>query len=326
MIDLINLEKTKISTDLGGKYILLYGMPKVGKTTFSARIPGALLLAFEKGYQALPSVYAQDISKWSDFKQVIRQLQKNEVKEKYNTVIIDTANIAYDLCEKHICNQHGVESVSDIAWGKGYAETKQEFMYSLRQISMMGYGIVFISHSDFKVVEGEEDEPDIVTVRPNLNKRAYEVINAMVDLIAYIAVEYDENGSSNRFLYTRGNQNIVAGSRFEYLPSKIPFGYETLVNELAKAIKLSADKAGVEITDEEVTATIESKELDYFEIRDKAREIWEGRIKEGKEVDSIVNATEKIFGEKKRLSEISETETALFKLLLDEMEKIEKGA
>ena len=53
MIDLLNLEPTKISKDLKGKYILIYGRPKIGKTTLASEFPKNLLLAFEPGYNAL---------------------------------------------------------------------------------------------------------------------------------------------------------------------------------------------------------------------------------------------------------------------------------
>lgn len=36
MINLLDLQPKKISKDLKGKYILMYGAAKVGKTTFAA--------------------------------------------------------------------------------------------------------------------------------------------------------------------------------------------------------------------------------------------------------------------------------------------------
>ena len=41
-IDIFNLEPSKISRDLKGKYLLLYGAPKVGKTSFAVQAPRAL--------------------------------------------------------------------------------------------------------------------------------------------------------------------------------------------------------------------------------------------------------------------------------------------
>lgn len=64
-IDLLNIQPTVISRDLRGKYVLLYGKPKSGKTTAACSFPQSLLVAFERGYNAIGGVHAVDILKWS---------------------------------------------------------------------------------------------------------------------------------------------------------------------------------------------------------------------------------------------------------------------
>jgi len=71
-INLLQLQPHKVSTDLTGYITYLYGAPKTGKTTLASQMPGAILLAFEKGYNALPGVVAQDITSWGEMKQVYR--------------------------------------------------------------------------------------------------------------------------------------------------------------------------------------------------------------------------------------------------------------
>jgi len=65
MIDLTSLKPHKVSRDLSGYITYIYGPSKIGKTTFGSQMPGALILAFEKGYNALPNVYAQDVTTWA---------------------------------------------------------------------------------------------------------------------------------------------------------------------------------------------------------------------------------------------------------------------
>lgn len=79
-------------------------MPKTGKTTLATQMPKALLLAFERGYNALPGVIAQDINTWGEMKQVFRELKKPEVRATFDTLIVDTVDIAATLCQKYICN------------------------------------------------------------------------------------------------------------------------------------------------------------------------------------------------------------------------------
>ena len=125
MIDLLNLTPVQISKDLRGKYILIYGEPKVGKTSLAAQFPKNLLLAFEPGYNGLNNIMVQPILKWGEFKDVLKQLEKPEIKENFNTITIDTADIAWDYAEKYICSQNINENtgevpktLGDIPWRK----------------------------------------------------------------------------------------------------------------------------------------------------------------------------------------------------------------
>ena len=102
-INLLNLEPHKVSRDLSGYITFIYGPAKCGKTTFGSKMPGALLLAFERGYNAIPGIVAQDITTWGEMKQVVRELKKPEVKERFKSIIVDTADIAADCCQKYIC-------------------------------------------------------------------------------------------------------------------------------------------------------------------------------------------------------------------------------
>lgn len=68
---------------------------------------------------------AQPINSWSEFKKFLRQLKNEQVKARYETIILDTADIAYDYCEKYICantqrpdGSIGVDSIGDIGYGK----------------------------------------------------------------------------------------------------------------------------------------------------------------------------------------------------------------
>ena len=80
-IDLMALQPHKVSRDLSGYITYVYGAEKSGKTTFASHMPSPLILAFERGYNALPGVIAQDITTWGEMKQTLRELKKPEVKE-----------------------------------------------------------------------------------------------------------------------------------------------------------------------------------------------------------------------------------------------------
>jgi len=166
-IDILNLEPTTISRDLKNKYLLIYSQPKSGKTSFAAQFPKNLLLAFEKGYNAIAGIYAVDIGNWKDFKSVLKQLKTEQSKELYDSITIDTVGIAWGLCEKYICSREGVDELGEIGYGKGYAMCTREFEEIFREITLLGYGIVFISHSEEKPIKKGSEE---TIIRPSIPK------------------------------------------------------------------------------------------------------------------------------------------------------------
>ena len=117
-IDLMALQPHKVSRDLSGYITYVYGAEKSGKTTFASHMPSPLILAFERGYNALPGVIAQDITTWGEMKQTLRELKKPEVKERFKSIAVDTVDIAGALCEKYICSQNGVDALSGIPMDK----------------------------------------------------------------------------------------------------------------------------------------------------------------------------------------------------------------
>lgn len=320
MIDILNLQPTTISRDLKGKYICLFGKPKVGKTTFAAQAPNNLLLAFEKGYNAISGIKAQDINRWADFKMVLKQLERPEAQEMYDTVTIDTVGIMWEMCEQYICAQNQVKSIGDIPWGKGYSLCKREFESCLRKITMLGYGLIIIAHVD-KRIEKKDDESEIEIVSPAIPKRAYEIVNQLVDIIGYIDVVYDDDGSSKRILCTRSTPTVMAGSRFPYLPPKIPFGYKELTNAVADAIEKSEKLDGAVIVDS--IERTEDDERSFEEVQDEGRVLWTKLIEANPaNAQRVMKIVENIFGRQMKLSEIQEDQKDLFELVIAEMKTL----
>lgn len=320
MIDIFNLQPTTISRDLKGKYICLFGKPKVGKTTFAAQAPNNLLLAFEKGYNAISGIKAQDINRWADFKMVLKQLERPEAQEIYDTVTIDTVGIMWEMCEQYICAQNQVTSIGDIPWGKGYSLCKREFESCLRKITMLGYGLIIIAHVD-KRIEKKDDESEIEIVSPAIPKRAYEIVNQLVDIIGYIDVVYDDDGSSKRILCTRSTPTVMAGSRFPYLPPKIPFGYKELTNAVADAIEKSEKLDGAVIVDS--VERTEDDERSFEEVQDEGRVLWTKLVEANPaNAQRVMKIVENIFGRQMKLSEIQEDQKDLFELVIAEMKTL----
>ena len=288
----------------------------------ACQFPKNLLLAFEKGYNAIAGVKPIDVTKWSDLKLVLRQLEKPEARLLYDTVTIDTVGIAWEMCEQFVCAQNGVQKIADIPWGGGYSACKKEFESCLRKITQLGYGLVIIAHVD-KRTEKRADDSEVEILGPAIPKRAYEIVNQLVDIIGYIDVTWDEEGNSERWLYTRKTPTVMAGSRFKYLAPKIKFGYQELVNAISDAIDQSEKLDGAMVV--ETSELIMEEALDYKKIRERASALWADLVERDEDNAAVIlKKVEMIFGRQIKLSEITEDQVDLFNLAVLEMEDMLK--
>ena len=337
-IDLLSLTPHKVSRDLRGYSVFFYGEPKSGKTTTAAHFPEALLLAFEKGYNAIPGIMAQPINKWSEFKTVLKQLDNDDVKKVYSTIIIDTADIAYDYCTKYICDNakradggYGVDSISDIGYGKGYGMVSQEFDESLRKIVQMDYGLVLISHATDKTFTNEEGK-EYNQIVPTLDKRATNIVSRMADIIGYSRVVATEEGDKT-MLFMRGTNRYMAGSRFKYTPDYIEFNYTNLTNAIADAIDMQAKEDGGEyFTNERSNLYLaKEEELDFDTLMNEFTNIVNRLISKAgerfEEVYSprITQITEKYLGRGNKVSQCSREQVEALSLIVEDMKELEKS-
>ena len=149
-------------------------------------------------------------------------------------------------------------------------------------------------------------------------KRAYDVVNQLVDIIGYIDVTWKEDGSSERWLYTRKTPTVMAGSRFKYLAPKIKFGYNELVDAIVDAIQKSEQLDGAKVVDKAEQSVEE--QLDFDAIRNEASQLWTTLVQRDEaNAEKILKKVEMIFGRKMKLSEITEDQVDLFNLVLLDM-------
>lgn len=322
MIDLMNLEPVQINKDLKGKYILIYGQPKIGKTTLAAQFPKNLLLAFEPGYNALNNKMVQPITKWADFRTVLRQLERPEVQAKFDTITIDTADIAWDYCEKYICASNTTDSgetpktLGEIPWGKGYDLCKKEFDTNLRKIAMLGYGLVIISHETTRTTKTESGL-EYQRIMPTLAERPKLIVNRLVDIIAYLRFS-EEDGK--RYIYTRGNEKFEAGARFPYLAPKIEMTYDNLVEELYIAIEKQAQEDNTNLSDDAKGNSFFTKGREFNEVINEAKEVFMTLLNQDKEKNAALTneILLKVFGKPMKLSEATPDQQELVEIVLDE--------
>ena len=329
-LDIFSLEPSKISRDLKGKFLLIYGQPKTGKSTFGSQLPRSLFLNFEQGTNALAGIRSVPILRWSDFKKVLTQLRKPQAREMYDSIVVDTASIAWQLCEKFICQREGVDSIRDVPWGQGWTMLRNEFSESWREITLLGFGILFIAHSKDKPTEMRDEEGNTITaVAPDLPNQCYTIINSIVDIIGYLQVQMNADGTSERYLYTRSTPTVFAGSRYQYLAPKIKFGYNELVDAIGDAIDTAVVKDGAQVTDNTVIAQIKARP--FTEVMAEAKAVWTAFLNKAtneeekeQQLNVMKDIIKRVFGnEDFKLSQAVPSQSDLVELFIDEMKNLE---
>lgn len=322
-INLMALEPHKVSRDLSGYITFIYGPAKCGKTTFGSQMPGALLLAFERGYNALPGVIAQDITTWGEMKQVVRELKKPEVKERFKSLIVDTADIAADCCQKYMCNQLGIENIGDGGWTvNGWAKYKKEFEDTFRTLTQLGYAVVFISHDKEKTI-APQNAKEYQQIGSSMQSSALSIIENMSDIIGYAHPKMTENGSQMVLTLRSNDNSIRCGCRFKHIRPEIDFNYRALTEALNEAIDREAAETNNQfVTNERQAATI-VKEYDYDTLMAEFQEIA-GQLMEraaatnGPKITQII---EKYLGKGKKITETTRDQAEFVYLIVNEIKE-----
>lgn len=333
-IDIFSIEPHQVSRNLRGYSIFFYGEPKSGKTTTAAKFENNLLLAFEKGYNAIPGVMAQPINNWAEFRKVLRQLKDPKAKERFYTITIDTCDIAYDYCTKYICDNalrpdggYGVDSISDIPYGKGYTMVAKEFDECLRSIVMMDYGLILISHATDKVFKDETGN-EYNKIVPTLDKRANNIVARMADIIGYSRIVTDKDGNNLTKLFMRGTPRYEAGSRFKYTPDYIDFSYSNLVSAISDAIDKQAEEDGKEFFTDKKTNLYKdtTKDLNFDELMKNCNELIKTMIDNNSEEvfkdfyqPRIVQITDRYLGRGQKMSQCSREQVEALSLIYDDL-------
>lgn len=244
-------KKTTGKVDLNKIRALLIGEPKQGKTSWAISFPDSLLLATQKGYESL-ECFPLNITAWAEttdsekkkgnygFVETVDEIVAGN--HKYKTIIIDVADILYDLCDKYICDKLGIAHVSEGGFGKAYDMTSQEFSRQLGKLFTSDYGIIFITHA--QVIETTTRNGKVTKVVSTLQKRANQILRSEVGAIGYLSSKLVKTAEGKfvdrRVIRWRDDEFVDVGTRYPWMPTEMVLskdptkGYEQLKQHYLK--------------------------------------------------------------------------------------------
>jgi hypothetical protein len=218
---LLPTEKKQPKQRLEDYSILLYGQPKIGKSTFCSQMDHPLFLATEPGLEAL-EVYELKVPDWKTFNQACAAIAKGD--HVFKTIVIDTVDNLWKACAEYMREKLDIQHESDLGYGKGYMMVQNEFFRVIRKLSLLPYGLVMTSHVN--MTEVKTRTATITKAIPTLPKSGRDVVLGMVDIILY-AESIETDDGETRILRTKPSEKWEAGDRTGRLPATLPLDFQT---------------------------------------------------------------------------------------------------
>jgi GTPase SAR1 family protein len=217
--------KTPPKKKMEEQTILLYGPPKIGKSSLASQFDNPLFLATEAGLNSL-EVFQIPIPTWDEFLTACKDIAGG--KHEFKTIVIDTVDNLFKACAEFVRKKNNIQHESDLEWGKGWQLVKDEFSRALTKLSLLPYGLVMISHSD--TIEIKTRTAKITKQVPTLNKSAREIVLGMSDIILYAESTVTEKDGEVRIIRTKPSENYEAGDRTGRLPAVLPLDFKAFYN------------------------------------------------------------------------------------------------
>jgi GTPase SAR1 family protein len=305
MLEIKNFSDNKHLRPKAGKTSLLY---KLVKEKYNGDLSKLLLLAFEKGYNALNGINAVDIEDWDGFVDLVDELVEKKDEVPYRILGMDTVDMAQKLCEKYVLNQLSIQDtktykvLQDVGYGKAHNMLESAFLEQVTKLDQAGYHWVFITHDKEKTVKHKNgQEYDKTTL--SLQGKIRDVVLNMVDFIVYIDIAQEKVGKEYqdvRYIHFRGDSTLEAGSRFANVPDKIKYSPTEFINVIEEAIlaEYNGDSKAVE----------KQKQIQFEEHEEKSNEYIE---KQKNSIDKLHTSDELIEHLKNTIGNYSDDETKM---------------
>lgn len=216
--------------------VLIYGPPKIGKTTLASEFPAPVFLKVEDGDTADVELTGWEINSYADALEAVTALFE---KHDFTTLVVDSLSKLEPLIWREVCERNKWPSIEAPGYGKGYVEADllwQEFMQAVSGLRRMrGMSVVLIAHSEVKRVEDPIVGP-LDRYQVQLHKRALDIVHKDVDVIAFInyrisVVEtkgaFNRShrkgiGSGERVIHFADRPGFMAGNRYS-MPDELSY-------------------------------------------------------------------------------------------------------
>ena len=224
---------------------LIYGTEGIGKSTFASQFPAPLFLDLEAGTHYLDVNRVDGISTWLD---LLATIAEASTQDRFDTLVIDTADWAERLAIRYICERHQKSGIEDFGYGAGYTYLTEEFGKLLKYLDRMiahNKNVVILAHANLRTItmpeeQGSYDHWELKLSSKTTNKVA-PMVKEWADMVLFanyktLLVDDKSNMGAKkkavggqRVMYTSHTTFADAKNRFGLAP-ELPFEYKEIAH------------------------------------------------------------------------------------------------
>jgi len=194
------------------KTMLLYGAPKVGKTTALSQLEDCLIIDTEGGANMIEG-YVETVNSRQD---LIKLLKGAKEGHEFKYVALDTIDKIAIWAEKAVCEEESVSAVQDLAFGKGFAMVREKVLNTVNILKEIFPHVIIIGHR--KWARAVVDSKAIVEPESlDLTGKLKNMLMADCDAIGYV---YRDDEKEKLMVSFQANEALEAGSRSPHLRGK----------------------------------------------------------------------------------------------------------
>lgn len=212
---------------LNPSFLLLYGSPKVGKTTFLSALEDNLILDLERGSELIPALSVR-IDNLSELNEAGSEIYKKKLDGKpFKYISVDTISTLEDWVEWEATETYmktpmgskfnlGIprekwDSVLSLPNGAGYFWLRLCMVRWLDKLYKLSDHVILVAHLKDKLLEGKKGH-EISVKDIDLIGKSRNIVSARMDAIGYMYRNEDK-----LMISFKSDESVVCGSRCKHL-------------------------------------------------------------------------------------------------------------
>ena len=206
-------------------YLVLYGLPKAGKTSCVAQLPNNLIIDLEGGSKFIDAlaVQARTIGELGEIAQAIRA-KNGEVGHKfYKRITIDNATRLEDICMRYACQLYRAtepgknwtgNDVTTLARGAGYKYLRDAVKKVIDMFKELCDEFILIGHVKDSLTDKDGQEVNAKEI--DLVGKLGKIICGMADAVGYVYRKDNETHIS----FKSGGDGTIMEARARHIAGK----------------------------------------------------------------------------------------------------------